>query len=80
MVTVLVVVLPIQSGTAPFWAGEIGARLAKQHSDMDDGALGPKMEHDKVVSVRSVVVVTVSVGDVVVVVVAPSPTVSVRVV
>jgi len=79
MVTVLVVVLPIQSGTAPFWAGVSGASLAKQHKGID-GVLGLDPGHVKVVSVRSKVVVTVSVGDVVVVVVAPSPTVSVRVV
>jgi len=68
MVTVLVVVLPIQSGTTPFWAGEFGpARLGQQKPS---GVITPKHVPDTVMPV-SVVVVNVSTGNVVVEVVAP---------
>ena len=71
MVTVLVVVLPFQSATAPFWAGEFGPAIAEQHWLAVDRPLEPRVMHDKVESGDSVVVVTVSSSCVVVDVEAP---------
>jgi len=70
------VVLPIQSGAAPFWAGEFGpARLGQQSPSV---LITP--EHEESVVPLSVVVVTVSTGNVVVVVVAPRTVVLTRMV